>query len=144
MKHTHDYAPLFTAIRQCAHMMMDSSSYVSKELPLLDIPDSFRAQINGLCDNWMGTKHDLISELFDAQEDMAAANTDALAARCGRMVGWIESHVMEAHEIIQNLDAATKGNSAGDLGGAWLLVTESAFNVLNSYNEIARLLPHEP
>jgi hypothetical protein len=30
MKHTNDYASLLIAIRQCAHWMMESSSYVSK------------------------------------------------------------------------------------------------------------------
>jgi hypothetical protein len=92
----------------------------------------------------MDTRFDLNSELSDAQEAMDAAKADALAARCGRMVGWIGDLIMEAHQIIQNLDAATQGDSARDLGGAWLLVTESAFNELNFYNEIARLLPNEP
>ena len=143
MKNTSDYAPLLIALRQCAHMMMLNSSYVSKELPQLDIPESLRAQINGLCDNWLSTKHDLISELFDAQEDMDAGKADALAARCGRMVDWIEGHIIEGHEIIQNMTAAVESGGGRDLGGACLLLTESAFNVLNSFNEIPLQLLNE-
>ncbi len=48
--------------------MMENAAYIQKELPSLEMPDDLRTSSGKLCDELIGTKHDLMHEIFAASE----------------------------------------------------------------------------
>ena len=55
---------LARASRDCAIQMMENAAYIWKELPNVSMPVTILEGIKSMCEDWIGTKHDLISEDF--------------------------------------------------------------------------------
>lgn len=52
-------------VRDRAMQMMENGAFIQKELPSLRMPDALRQKLDALCENLIGTKHDLIDEIFE-------------------------------------------------------------------------------
>ncbi len=63
--------------RECAVQMMQNAIYVQKELPNVRMSDALRRQAGEICGQLIGTKHDLITELFDLDELLPIDAPDA-------------------------------------------------------------------
>jgi len=66
---------------ECAVQMMQNAIYVQKELPNVQMSDALRRQAGEICDQLIGTKHDLITELFDLDELLPTDASDAIRKR---------------------------------------------------------------
>ena len=124
--------------RECAVQMMMNAMYIQKELANVRMSDELRQQTVSLCSTLIGTKHDLITELFELDERMeAGAGNAEVLRRINRMVEWASEDALKMHEIVMALDAA--GQTDVMKVGAYLLVSESAVNILRPLNQMRRL-----
>ena len=55
-------------VHQCAMAMLDSGTYIQRELPNVRMDDAVRASAAELCSQLIGTKHDIIHELSDLDD----------------------------------------------------------------------------
>ncbi|MGD9417371.1 MAG: hypothetical protein Q7R22_000400 [Verrucomicrobiota bacterium JB025] len=113
----------------CAMQMMQNAAIIQKELPGLDMPDDLRTSIGSLCDELIGTKHDLMHAFLEAAE--------SLESEPERFDRWKERirprilHVMMSiTECVEAVEVAVKNGSASQ--SVSFLVMESAANILNT------------
>ena len=124
--------------RECAVQMINNALYIQKELPNVVMSDGLRQRTVGLCAALIGTKHDLITEIFELDERMqsGASNAEVLR-RIDRMVTWAGEDALKMHEVVMELGAASEKDVMK--AGAYLLVSESAVNILSPLNKMRQL-----
>ncbi len=125
------------AARNCAMQMMSNATYIQRELPSLEVPVDLRAQLEAVCDSLIGTKHDVISELFELSELVeTGASVEKLSQRRERIVTWLGEPIQQMHETIQHL---SDRSGAGELNfSVFLLLVESATNIQNAFNSVSQ------
>ena len=124
--------------RECAVQMMMNALYIQKELPNVRMSDELRQRTVGLCSTLIGTKHDLVSEIFELDERLQdGASNEEVLRRIDRMVQWAGEDALKMHEIVMALDAELQKGVMD--GGAFLLVSESAVNILTPLHEMRQL-----
>ncbi len=122
-----------TAARDCALVMLESATYIQRELPNVQMDDSIRATTEELCSALVGTKHDMFTEAFELDELLAAeASESDILVRVNRIVQWLWQDVERMHQLVTALESASKRDPA--FGLAYLLIAESATNILQAFN----------
>jgi hypothetical protein len=125
-----------SAAQDCAMQMMGNAIYIQTELPLITLPEGAKAQISRLCDSLISTKHDVISELFELSEVLESSTSLAgIKKRIERIIRWLWETILEMNEVVQSLQTASEADAQLSIG--WLLVAESATNILNPFNRAA-------
>jgi hypothetical protein len=109
----------------CGMTLMENAAYVQRELPNVNLPLEIQADVESLCSELIGTKHDVFHELGELKE---CAN---LEDRVRRIMWWISEAVVKLREMVERLDALAKSDSR--YGTAYLLVAESGTNILKSF-----------
>lgn len=95
--------------------------------------DLLRAQTEQICSTLVGTKHDVISDLFELDELLASKpQKSAIVSRVDRLERWLWEDITKMHVIVTALNSASTQDPKR--GSAYLLVAESATNILNSFN----------
>jgi hypothetical protein len=124
--------PFAMATRECAMQMLANAQYVLGELPDVTMSDDTRRRTRHACDALVGTKLDLISELFDLDDLVATDATDEqVGERVERIVRWAHADIAKLCDVVAALDAESQRNP--DVVVAKVLVMESAANVLQAY-----------
>ena len=123
-----------SAAWRCAHTLLENVMYIQKELPALDLAEAQRSAIVQICSTLVGTKHDVVSELFDLQDIEGAAGPDVIQKRIERIVQMVIEDLTQLHEVVQSLESAIASDRR--VGLAYLLVAESATNMLRSFVEM--------
>lgn len=118
----------------CAHTLLENIMYIQKEIPTLDLAEVQRSAIVQICTTLIGTKHDVVSELFDLQDMESAAEPDVIQKRIERIVQMVIEDLTQLHEVVQSLESAAASDRR--IGLAYLLVAESATNILRSFAEM--------
>ncbi len=127
--------PFVMATRECALQMMSNARFVLNELPNVQMPETFRERTRSVCNDMIGTKHDLITELFDLDELVAGeAPDEEVAERVERIVRWTVEDLVRLDGVVRELWAESDRDPKVVLGSA--LVSESAANVLNSFHPV--------
>ena len=99
--------PFVLATRECAMQMLSNAAYVLGELPNVTISDGLRERTRDVCNALIGTKHDLITELFDLDDLVATEASDAqVGERVERIVQWAFEDLRKLHEVVTALDEA--------------------------------------
>jgi len=115
--------------RECAVQMMMNAMYIQKELPNVRMSDELRERTEKLCSVLIGTKHDLVTEIFELDERLGSgAGNEEILRRVNRMVQWAGGDTLKMHEVVMALEAELESGVMD--GGAYLLVSESAVNIL--------------
>ncbi len=121
------------AIRDCALIMLENASYVQRELPNVEVADPIRSQVVKVCDAMVGTKHDIMTELFEIDELLESdAESTPIPFRLTRCVRWLWEDISRLHEVVMALRANSRKNPNHTL--ATILVEESAANILRAFN----------
>lgn len=124
---------VLTALRSCAMVMLENAIYIQKELSNVLMDDSLRAQTVEVCSALVGAKHDAISELFELDELLATKpSKSVIISRVNRLEQWLWDDIKKMHSIVTALNSASTQDPKR--GSAYLLVAESATNILNSFN----------
>ncbi len=114
-----------TAASACAMSLMSNAGYILKELPTVELPTEDQAEIESICSDLIGTKHDVVHELGELKE---CSNLDD---RVRRIMCWISEDVIKLREIVEQLDGLAKTDQR--YVSAYLLVAESGANILKSF-----------
>lgn len=115
--------------RECAVQMMMNAMYIQGELSNVRMSDELRERTEKLCSVLIGTKHDLVSEIFELDERLGSgAGNEEVLRRVNRMVQWAGEDTLKMHEVVMALEAELERGVMD--GGAYLLVSESAVNIL--------------
>jgi hypothetical protein len=125
---------VLSAAWACAHSLLANVMYIQKELPSIDVPDIQRSAIEQICSTLAGTKHDVVSELFELQDFVGTAAPEAMQQRVVRIVKLFAEDLTQLHEVVQELSLASSRDER--VGLAYLLVSESATNMLRSFGEV--------
>lgn len=121
--------------RECAVQMMMNAMYIQKELPNVRMSDELRERTEKLCSVLIGTKHDLVTEIFELDERLGSgAGNEEILRRVNRMVQWAGGDTLKMHEVVMALEAELESGVMD--GGAYLLVSESAVNILRPLHEM--------
>jgi hypothetical protein len=116
-------------VRECSMQMMMNALYIQNELGNVRMSDELRTQTAELCSTLIGTKHDLVHEIFELDERIEQGADNATICRyVERMVDWAYDDASMMHGVVTALDAAAQTDVMNS--GAYLLVSESAVNIL--------------
>ncbi len=125
-----------SAAQSCAMHMMSNAAYIQTVLPNLTLPEGTTEKIAVLCDSLIATKHDVISELFELSEvSESSTSPEEITKRVKRIIRWLWETILEMNEVVQSLQTASETDAKFSIG--WLLVVESATNILDSFNRAA-------
>jgi hypothetical protein len=92
-----------------------SAVYVQKELSKLELDVDLRAEVDRLCEEWDG----MWRKFADPAVDHTLAD------------GYVRDSIAKTHQVVQALDVASKQDAR--FGLAYVLVSQSAANVINAY-----------
>ena len=133
------------AIRDCALVMMENASYIQQELPRVEMSEALRSRTAEVCESMVGTKHDVISELFELDELLQPEGDQAeVSSRIDRVIAWLWEDISKMHQLV--LDLRDESGENEDFTLALVLVQESAANIINAFNRAkaaAEALPGE-
>jgi hypothetical protein len=122
-----------TEAGNCALVMLESAIYIQSELANIRMNDALRAQTEQICTALVGTQHDIACQLFELDELIASeVSTPAICSRVNRIVQGFRDTIIQMHQLVMALESAGKQDPACRL--AYVLVAESATNILNSFN----------
>ena len=122
-----------SAIRDCALIMLENASYIQRELPNVEMLEVLRLQTAEVCESMIGTKHDVISELFEIDE-LLKSKTDwaVVSSRIDRIIEWLWEDISKMHQVVMALLEDSQKNESHTL--SLILVQESAANIINAFN----------
>ena len=145
------------AIHDCALAMMGNASYIQRELPNVAMSEPLRSRTVEICESMIGTKHDVIHELFEMDEllqaegDQAEASSPqaetgqaatasrqaapaaaAVSSRIDRVLQWLWEDISKMHQLV--LDLRKESGVNEDFTLALVLVQESATNIVLAFN----------
>jgi len=125
---------VMNAARDCAMIMLETANYIQAELPNVQINEALQSQAEEVCNALIGTKHDVISQLFEIDDLLrpTGASSPEIASRLDRIIRRLCEGVSRTHELVMALDSAKKQNPACAL--AYVLVAESATSIINAFN----------
>lgn len=119
--------------RACAMALLDSGIYIQSELSNVRIEEALRATTLELCSQLIGTKHDIVHELSELDELLShGASDEAVAQEVALIIRWLWDDISQMHELVIKLAAAAHRDPA--CSSAYILVAESAVNILNPFN----------
>lgn len=128
-----DLLTALSAIRNCANLMLENASYIQGELPNVEMNGTLRSQTVEICGSMVGTKHDVVSELFEIDE-LLESKTDwgTISSRLDRVMSWLWQDISKTHQLVMALREDSENNKNHTL--SLILVQESATNILNAFN----------
>lgn len=111
--------------------MLENATYVQAELDRVQMPEPMRTRTIAVCEALIGTKHDVIHEIFEIDELLVDKPDPALiSGRMARVIQWMSDDVRVLHQLVKDLESAAQGDAAVQL--AYLLISESSVNILNA------------
>lgn len=117
--------------RNCAMQMMENGSYILKELPSLTMPDDLREKLDALCASLIGTKHDVIHEIFEIDELLTTTpESPSIARSIERVRHWILGEVDSFNGGVAQVQEAVQEGIADP--SLQLLLMESGLNILKT------------
>lgn len=127
--------PFIASARDCAQQMLMNADYIRRELPAIQIAPDLATLALTCCDDLVGTKHDVVSELIELQDLSESISLNVLAVRIRRILSWLSEPIPRLHALVHALDPSNSGVQNNAL--AFILISESAVNVLRAYAEMA-------
>ena len=91
----------------------------------VELPIDARSNVEKLCSEWIGTKHDVIHELGELSEQVNIGD------RVRRIMSWLSEDVVRLQQQVRELERLANSDERYKL--AYLLVGESGGNVLRSF-----------
>ena len=126
----------------------ENIDYIRTELLPLNIPQGERLHIQRVCEGFKGAVYDVRKEIRNLEDklgmhpgedpfDPEIINPDPRVTM-GFIEQWLRTEIEAMHQSVLHLDKLSKDDRA--LGGAYLLVGESATNILNAYSTVQESL----
>ena len=121
----------FWAANNCASVMLDNAFYIQEALPTIEVEERYQERIKVVCEELIGTRFDIVSELRDLEE---ALGNEGEGKKCHklteRIVRWLREPIATLHDTVSLL----KQDSNTSL--PFILVAESGVNIMNAFNHV--------
>ena len=122
--------------------------FIQSELPACNLSDTQRSNIVEKCEGFVEAIYDVRKEIRNLEDklgmhpgeppfDPDIVNPDPLVTT-GFIADWLMTEIMAMHETVVRLQEASKVSP--DHGRAYLLVGESATNILRAYGNVQSVL----
>lgn len=127
MKNQHEdlLAAFSSTAAACAMLLMSNASYIQNELANVALPAATRVDLESLCNDWIGTKHDVMHELGELTDH------PNISDRVRRIMSWFSEDVVKLQNQVRDLEILVNTDERFKL--AYLLVGESGGNILRSF-----------
>lgn len=126
-------SPFILRARDCVAAMLSNARYILQELPTVPMDDLLGQRTRTACALLIGTRHDLIKELFDLDDRAAEGASDAeIVERVLRLVDWAREDVTPIVELAGRVDRVAGRTDETVLAG--ILLLESAGNIAIAFN----------
>jgi hypothetical protein len=123
---------VLTEAHSCAWVMLESATFIQRELANVQMNDALRAQTEQVCTALVGSEHDITSEVFGLVELLGSkASASVISSRVNRIMQWLRDDITQMHQLVKALEFAMEQDPA--CGSAYILVSESATNILNAF-----------
>jgi len=117
--------------------LMNNVLYIRKEIPNVTLPPGIGNALNEACDELITAKFDIVSDLHDLDEQLAASSVNlAQSPTVKRILARLDEAAILLHPLVVALGEAAASDERYHL--AYLLVAESAVNLLNTHAAIPR------
>ena len=127
--------PFVMSARECAMQMLQNGTYMQKELSNVAMSEELRRQAEEVCGQLIGTKHDVMTELFDLKDLVGTdAPDEKVAERVMRIVQWALDDLRQLHAVVTALEEESRQDAGVTL--ASILVMESAGNILQAFGQM--------
>ena len=113
------------AASACAMSLMTNAGYILKELANVQLPEDALTHVEKLCNDWIGTKHDVMHELGELDDQVNVVD------RVRRIMSWLSEDIVKLQNQVRELESLANRDERFKL--AYLLVGESGGNVLRSF-----------
>lgn len=123
-----------SAAEACALEMLMNAHYMSEQLKSIDAPEPYRTAILDMCGVLVGTKHDIVDEVWCARDAPQPAESSIMQMRVERILQYLGEEMPKLDALVRRLDSASTTDSA--CSGLLLLVGESATNIYSSYARV--------
>ena len=128
---------LIAAAHHCAMEMMNNALYIRKEIPGVEFPPGIKETLSGACGAMLEAKLDLVSDLHALDEQVVAPLESVLCSSAfHRILARLDEAALLLHPAVVALKEAAGLEKRFQL--TYLLVAESAVNVLNAHAAIHR------
>ncbi len=123
----------------CAMVLLGNAGYIEKELDAVRISDECRAETRLVCQTLIGTKHDIVTEVSEMHDLLGeAAYPSVILQRAERIVRWFQEDMDKLNALVMGLAADMDADPGSS--GAYVLVAESATNILSAFKETVAAL----
>ena len=120
-----------TQARRCAMEMLTAGSYIQRELPRVEMPETLRDSASQACTQLIATKHDVLSEIFELPEMLEQADESKILGNLDLILRWLGEAVQELHELTNALQAAAAENP--QYQSAFFLFAESFTGIVEPF-----------
>ena len=91
-------------------------------------------EVSAVCATWISNKHDILDELDDFHDIPAPSGSELKQARVARICRWLSEDFPQLNELVEYLRVLSERDPK--FSPAYMLVAESAVNVLRSFGEV--------
>jgi hypothetical protein len=127
----------FAAARHCAMEMAGNALYIRNELPRVALPPGVEEILNDACDELVSAKFDLFSDLSDLDDLLGTDPVHpAVLPKATHILEQLDAAAVLLQSVVMMLREAAAEDSRYHL--AFLLVAESAVNMLNAHGAVPR------
>jgi hypothetical protein len=138
------YASPVSALHLALLEIEGNVDFIQENLPGLNVPDAERTYIVGTCREFKSCIFDVRSEIQNLADKLGMHPGQALndpdiqnpdpRVTMGFIYDWLMAEVRRLHQTVSSLEKTSKQNT--DLARAYLLVAESAVNILQAFQKI--------
>ena len=129
-----ELAEFLSKAYSCAMRMYENASYVEQELATVKLPRRLHKEVSAVCATWVSNKHDILDELDDFHDIPAPPESELKQARVARISRWLSEDFPQLNELVEKLRDLSENDQK--FAPAYMLVAESAVNVLRSFGEV--------
>ena len=115
--------------------MLENAAFIQGELKNVKISDTNRARAEDVCTALIGTKHDVIHELFEIDEPLSSRSiAEEVVPRLRTFLDWFKEDINAMSALVMELRTASEQDAK--CGSAYILVAESTVNIVDAFNRV--------
>lgn len=120
----------------CALQMLGNADFIMTELASLKIAEHYKKEIHEVLASLADTKYDVCDNLFEFNDTSQPASSAIMQGRVLKVYGMLHMEISKLEELVSSLESANKSKEDINIQGAYVLVTESAINIINSISDV--------
>ncbi len=123
--------------RNCALLMQDQVEYIQQELFEIESTEELRREIENMCSTLIGTKHEVLTELFELKEvidsaEISKKTDEIIRRRIKHIVNCFHNDIEKMHQLVTQLQQRNHSLLCS-------LVSASSTNIIMAFTRVADL-----